>query len=52
MVDEIVSQANGDRTKIALQLQGLAMPVYADGERYRGPAETAFNAKAALVRQQ
>lgn len=52
MVDEIVSQANGDRTKIAQQLQGLAMPVDENGKRYRGPAEAAFNGKAAMVRQQ
>ena len=52
MVDEIVKQANGNRTKIVNELRGLAMPVYADGERYRGPAEDAFNAKAGHVRQQ
>lgn len=52
MVDEIVSQANGDRTKIAQQLQGLAMPVDENGKRYQGPAEAAFNGKAAMVRQQ
>ena len=52
MVDEIVSQANGDRTKIAQQLQGLAMPVDENGERYRGSVEAAFNGKAAMVRQQ
>lgn len=52
MVDEVVKQANGNRTKIVNELRGLAMPVYADGERYRGPAEDAFNSKAGYVRQQ
>lgn len=52
MVDEVVKQANGNRTKIVNELRGLAMPVYADGERYRGPAEDAFNSKVGYVRQQ
>lgn len=52
MVDEIVSQANGDRTKIAQQLQGLAMPVDENGERYRGPAKSDFNGTKAVAHQQ
>lgn len=49
MVDDVVKQANDDRSKILHGLQGLAMPVYADGERYQGPAEGPFNAKAGYM---
>ena len=52
IVDQVVAQANGNRTETARALELLAIPVDSNGERYQGPATATFDSKAAKVRAQ